>query len=117
MGQETWDSLVVLSKAAGNATEIEVRTEEMPSPNGKSPFFHNLLFFTETNQVEAESLTKDQRGLVHNIVKQSFGSSIVSSTITKDDKKFFKFAKYKKNAGNDHRAKWLWPKEYTHFVV
>lgn len=62
-------------------------------------------------------MTKEQRGLVHNIVKQSFGSLIVSSTITKEDKKFFKFSKYKKNVGNDQRNKWLWPGEYTYFMV
>lgn len=55
--------------------------------------------------------------MVHNFVKQSFGSSIISSTITKGDKKFFKFSKFKKNETNDKRTKWLWPGEYTYFVV
>lgn len=67
--------------------------------------------------MDAESLTKEQRGMVHNMVKQAFGSSIVSSTISKDEMKFFKFSKFKKNTGNDQRTKWLWPGEYTHFVV
>ncbi|KAG4069463.1 hypothetical protein HA402_001762 [Bradysia odoriphaga] len=90
IGQETWDSLMDISKGTVAASDIEV---------------------------DAESLTKEQRGMVHNMVKQMFGSSIVSSTINKDDKKFFKFSKFKKNAGNDQRTKWLWPGEYTHFVV
>lgn len=62
-------------------------------------------------------MTKEQRGMVHNIVKQSFGSAIVSSTISKVDKRFFKFSKFKKNVGNDQRTKWLWPGEYTYFMV
>ncbi|KAJ6644347.1 Pseudouridylate synthase 7 like [Pseudolycoriella hygida] len=90
VGQDIWNGLMELSKGTENASEIEM---------------------------DAESLTKAQRSMIHKCVKESFGSTIVSSTITKDDKKFFKFAQFKKNAGNDKRIKWPWPGEYVHFVV
>lgn len=56
--------------------------------------------------------------MIHNSVKNQFGKKIVTTTFDRDEKKYIKCARYNSgNQGPDRRAKWLWPGEYTYFVV
>lgn len=45
-----------------------------------------------------------------------FGKNLIGSTIDKDDKKYIKLARFVKGE-RDTRSKWVWPQEYTYFVV
>lgn len=68
-------------------------------------------------EIDVTEMTKQDRGSIHNIAKGIFGSSVVGSTVTREDKKFITFAKFNKKTMHDRREKWLWPGDYTHFIL
>lgn len=51
-----------------------------------------------------DSLTKTQRSLIHNTVKDVYGKLLVGSTVEIDGKKHVKFARYAKG-GKHHFTK------------
>lgn len=67
-------------------------------------------------QIDVSQLTKEQRSLIHNTVKVVFGKSLIGTTLDKDGKKLIKLARFVKGE-RDTRTKWVWPQEYTYFVV
>lgn len=68
-------------------------------------------------EIDVTEMSKEDRGKIHNGAKGLFGSAIVGSTVTKDDRKFVTFAQYDKKKVHDRREKWLWPEEFTHFIL
>lgn len=61
-------------------------------------------------------MSKEQRSLIHNTIKEIYGKSLVGSTADKGGKKYIRFARFTKG-DKDNRTKWVWPHEYTYFVV
>lgn len=59
-------------------------------------------------------MEKNERTLIHHTIKEIF-NEITSTTVDKDDEKFIKCTK--QNKRNDRRTKWLWPHEYTYFLM
>ncbi|XP_028026407.1 pseudouridylate synthase 7 homolog [Bombyx mandarina] len=72
---------------------------------------------TESVEIDANDISKEERTKMHDAVKKAFGDSIVSSTVNIDGKKFMRFEKYRKGVYVDRRIKWVWPEEYVHFIV
>ncbi|KAL4719557.1 hypothetical protein ACJJTC_008556, partial [Scirpophaga incertulas] len=72
---------------------------------------------TETVEIDVTGMTKEQRTKIHEAVKKAFGSSVIGSTVSVDDKKYVRFEKYRKGVRVDTRVKWIWPGEYVYFVV
>ncbi|KPI98082.1 Pseudouridylate synthase 7-like [Papilio xuthus] len=68
-------------------------------------------------EVDVTGMSKEERTKIHDSVKKAFGPSLVSSTVTIDDKKIVRFEKFKKGVRRDNRVKWVWPGEYVHFVL
>lgn len=68
-------------------------------------------------EIDVTDMSKEDRGKIHNGAKGLFGSAIVGSTVTKDDRKFVTFAHFDKKKVRDRREKWLWPEEFTHFML
>lgn len=68
-------------------------------------------------EIDVTEMTKQDRSSIHNIAKGIFGGAIVGSTVTRDDKKFITFTKYDKKIVRDRREKWLWPADYTYFIL
>ncbi|XP_049865844.1 pseudouridylate synthase 7 homolog [Pectinophora gossypiella] len=68
-------------------------------------------------EVDVTGMTKEQRTKIHDGVKKAFGKCIVGSTVTEGDKKLVRFVKFKKGVRIDNRVKWVWPAEYTYFIV
>uniref|UniRef100_A0A1Q3EZN6 TRUD domain-containing protein n=1 Tax=Culex tarsalis TaxID=7177 RepID=A0A1Q3EZN6_CULTA len=68
-------------------------------------------------EIDVTEMSKEDRGKIHNGAKGLFGSAIVGSTVTKDDRKFVTFAQFDKSKVRDKREKWLWPEEFTHFLL
>lgn len=62
-------------------------------------------------------MDKTQRTLIHNTLKSIFETSIVTSTLDRDERKLIKIGKFSKGSTHDRREKWLWPHEYTYFVL
>lgn len=80
-------------------------------------------------------MTKEQRSLIHSTIKEIYKKSIVGTTFNKAGKKYIKFGRHGhggtcvcecdatlKNAliykiADDNRTKWVWPHEYTYFVL
>lgn len=71
----------------------------------------------EIVEIDVTEMSKQDRGSIHNIAKGIFGGAIVGSTVTRDDKKFITFTKYDKKIVRDRREKWLWPADYTYFIL
>lgn len=67
-------------------------------------------------KIDVDHLTKEQRSLIHNTVKEIFGKDLIGSTLDKANKKHIKLARFVKGE-RDNRSKWVWPHEYTYFVV
>lgn len=59
-------------------------------------------------------MEKNERTLIHHTIKEIF-TEITSTTVDKDDEKFIKCTK--QNKRNDRRTKWLWPHDYTYFLL
>ncbi|KAL4708729.1 hypothetical protein ACJJTC_002564 [Scirpophaga incertulas] len=72
---------------------------------------------SETVEIDVTGMTKEQRTKIHEAVKKAFGSSVIGSTVSVDDKKYVRFEKYRKGVRVDTRVKWIWPGEYVYFVV
>lgn len=68
-------------------------------------------------EIDVTERTKQDRGSIHNLAKGIFGSKIVGSTVTREERKFITFTKYDKKNIQDRREKWLWPAEYTYFIL
>ncbi|XP_058121162.1 pseudouridylate synthase 7 homolog [Anopheles ziemanni] len=68
-------------------------------------------------EVDVTELSKQDRTTIHTRVKALFGSAVVGSTVTRDDRKWIRFAKYDKATVRDRREKWLWPHPYTYFMM
>lgn len=49
-------------------------------------------------------------------MKEIFGKDLIGSTLDKDGRKHIKLARFVKGE-RDNRSKWVWPHEYTYFVV
>lgn len=62
-------------------------------------------------------MDKTKRTLIHNTLKSIFETSIITSTLDRDERKFIKIGKFTKGSTHDRREKWLWPHEYTYFVL
>lgn len=67
-------------------------------------------------EIDVDQLTKEQRSLIHNTVKTIYGTDLLGSTFDRDGRKHIKLARWTKGE-RDTRSKWLWPHEYTHFVL
>lgn len=72
---------------------------------------------TDVVEIDVTEMSKEDRGKIHNGAKVLFGSAIVGSTVTKDERKFVTFAQFDKKKSRDKREKWLWPEEFTHFLL
>lgn len=59
-------------------------------------------------------MEKNDRTQIHHTIKEVF-ANISSSTTDKDDKKFIRCTR--QNRRNDRRTHWLWPHEYTYFLL
>lgn len=59
-------------------------------------------------------MEKNERTLVHHTIKEIF-TEITSTTVDKGFEKFIKCTK--QNKRNDRRSKWLWPHDYTYFLL
>lgn len=68
-------------------------------------------------EIDVTEMSKEDRGKIHNGAKGLFGSAIIGSTVTKDDRKFVTFTQFDKKKVRDRREKWLWPEEFTHFML
>uniref|UniRef100_A0AAG5DKS8 TRUD domain-containing protein n=1 Tax=Anopheles atroparvus TaxID=41427 RepID=A0AAG5DKS8_ANOAO len=68
-------------------------------------------------EIDVTELSKQDRTAIHTRVKALFGSEIVGSTVTRDDRKWIRFAKYEKAMVRDRREKWLWPHPFTYFLL
>lgn len=68
-------------------------------------------------EIDVTEMSKQDRGSIHNIAKSIFGSAVVGSTVTREDKKFITFTKFDKKTFRDRREKWPWPEDYTHFIL
>lgn len=67
--------------------------------------------------IDVTDMSKEDRQKVHVTIKDRFGKSVNSSTVTEGDKKCIKVSLFLKGAKLDTRRKWTWPHEYTYFVV
>lgn len=72
--------------------------------------------FPLPRQIDVDHLTKEQRSLIHNTVKEVFGKDLIGSTLDRDGRKHIKLARWVKGE-RDTRSKWLWPHEYTYFAL
>lgn len=72
---------------------------------------------TDVVEIDVTEMSKEDRGKIHNGAKGLFGSAIIGSTVTKDDRKFVTFTQFDKKKVRDRREKWLWPEEFTHFML
>uniref|UniRef100_A0A182FH23 Uncharacterized protein n=1 Tax=Anopheles albimanus TaxID=7167 RepID=A0A182FH23_ANOAL len=68
-------------------------------------------------EVDVTDLSKQDRTTIHNRVKALFGSAIIGSTVSRDERKWIRCEKYSKGVVRDRREKWLWPHQYTYFIV
>ncbi|CAK1552448.1 unnamed protein product [Leptosia nina] len=68
-------------------------------------------------EIDVTGKSKEERTTIHDAVKKAFGDSIVGKTVTRDEKKYCTFEKYRKGARIDNRIKWVWPEEYLHFIL
>lgn len=68
-------------------------------------------------EIDVTELSKEDRGKIHNGAKHIFGSAIVGSTVTKEERKYVTFAQFDKKKVRDRREKWLWPHEFTYFLL
>ncbi|XP_031640468.1 pseudouridylate synthase 7 homolog [Contarinia nasturtii] len=64
--------------------------------------------------IDATSMEKTERTQIHQLIKGNF-SSVNSTTFDKDDRKFIKCTKL--NRKHDRRRQWVWPHEYTYFLL
>ncbi|CAG4936418.1 unnamed protein product [Colias eurytheme] len=71
----------------------------------------------DTVEVDVTGMSKEERTKIHDAVKKAFGEGIVGSTVTRDEKKYCTFVKYRKGVRVDNRVKWVWPGEYVRFIV
>lgn len=72
---------------------------------------------TNVVEIDVTGMSKEHRTKIHEAVKKAFGEAVVGSTVTKEDKKFVKFEKYRVGVRIDKRVKWMWPGEYVHFIL
>lgn len=72
---------------------------------------------TDIVEIDVTELSKEDRGKIHNNTKSLFGSAIVGSTITKNERKYITFTAYDKFNVKDRRQKWLWPHPFTYFLL
>ncbi|GAB0099828.1 pseudouridylate synthase 7 homolog [Sergentomyia squamirostris] len=70
----------------------------------------------EDYEFDVNEMTKEQRTQIHEIIRERFGTSIMSTTVTKGDNEKFINCSKKKNSGRD-RNRWNWPHEYIYFAV
>ncbi|XP_053676130.1 pseudouridylate synthase 7 homolog [Anopheles nili] len=68
-------------------------------------------------QIDVTDLSKQDRTTIHTRVKALFGAAIVGSTMSENDRKWIRFAKYNKATVRDRREKWQWPHPYTYFML
>lgn len=81
-----------------------------------SLFFFICYPFSTRLKLDVDYLSKEQRSLIHNTVKEVFGQELVGTTFDRDNKKHVRLSRYVKGP-RDNRTKWLWPGEYTYFVL
>ncbi|CAD7002715.1 unnamed protein product [Ceratitis capitata] len=67
------------------------------------------------------SLDKINRGELHELLKQIYGTNLTSSTINQInnsiEERIIRVAKPKGNSRNQERTRWTFPGEYVHFLV
>ncbi|XP_058463106.1 pseudouridylate synthase 7 homolog isoform X2 [Malaya genurostris] len=68
-------------------------------------------------EIDVTELTKEERGKIHNGIKSIFGKTIVGSTINKNERKYITVTAYNFTSHVDRRKKWLWPHNYTYFLL
>lgn len=68
--------------------------------------------------IEVTTLSKEKRTQIHKLVKQTFNSKIISSTLNPSDseKKFIRISRAK-GGKSDNRNRWTFEGEYVHFIV
>lgn len=66
--------------------------------------------------INVTSFEKDERTKLHKLLKSEYGTKIVSSTVADSENKFIRISKSTKNDPKRSQP-WLWPFEYTYFVL
>lgn len=66
--------------------------------------------------INVTSFEKDNRTQLHKLLKSEYGTKIVSSTVADSENKFIRISKSTKNDPKRSQP-WLWPFEYTYFVL
>ncbi|CAO1319707.1 unnamed protein product [Diamesa tonsa] len=66
--------------------------------------------------INVTTFEKDARTQLHKLLKSEYGTKIVSSTVADSENKFIRISKSTKNDPKRSQP-WLWPFEYTYFVL
>ncbi|XP_059609340.1 pseudouridylate synthase 7 homolog [Phlebotomus argentipes] len=68
-------------------------------------------------EIDVTEMSKEQRTQIHAGIREEFGQKIIANTISKEERKFIKCFKPKKNGRDQERTRWLWPHQYIYFVL